>query len=244
LDATVLLVLAVVALATFTHAVTGFGLALVAMPLLVDLIGIRQAAPLVALIGIASQIVMMSRYRQRVVWQDVRALIVGSVIGIPLGVLLLAAVSEALVTLALGVLVIAYALYALIGRGRWLPPLDGRAAPYGVGLVGGVLTGAYNTGGPPLVIYGSARRWNPETFKGNLQAVLIFHSGTAIAAHAAAGTLTAPVFGLLLAALPVLLVAMLAGFALDRVINPRHFHHMVLVVLIVLGLRLISGALA
>jgi uncharacterized membrane protein YfcA len=237
-------VLAVVALATFTHAVTGFGLALVSMPLLVDLIGIRQAAPLVALIGVASQIIVMLRYRQRVVWRDIRALIVGSVIGIPFGVLLLAAVNEALVTLILGVLVIAYALYALLAPGRWLPAMDGRLTPYGIGLAGGVLTGAYNSGGPPLVIYANARRWMPDTFKGNLQAVLISHSATAIAAHGAAGTLTPAVLTLFLTAIPVLVVAIFAGFFLDRFLNPRRFHQLVLVLLVVLGLRLIAGALA
>ena len=238
-----LLVLAVIAFATFTHAVTGFGLALVAMPLLVDLIGIRQAAPLVALIGICIQIVMVARYRQRVTWREIRALIIGSVIGIPLGVLLLAVANEALITLLLGVVVTAYALYALLVPVHRIPEMNGPLVAYGVGLAGGVLTGAYNSGGPPLVIYGSARRWDPLTFKGNVQAVLVFHSVAAIASHGVAGNLTPPVFEWFLAAIPVLLASTVAGFVLDRFINPRRFHQLVLLLLIALGLWLITRAL-
>ena len=233
----------IVALATFTQAVTGFGLALVSMPLLVGMIGIRQAAPLIALVGIASQVIMIIRYRQRVVWGDIRELAVGSVVGIPLGVLALTTVSETLVTLVLGVVILAYAVYALTAADRPPPRLKGGPVAYGAGLAGGLLTGAYNSGGPPLVIYGSARRWSPLTFKGNIQALLVVHSLTAIASHSVAGNMTASVFELFLVMVPVLLLATLAGFALDRTIDARRFHQLVLVLLILLGLRLIVGAL-
>jgi uncharacterized protein len=239
-----LLVIAmIVALATFTQAVTGFGLALVSMPLLVGMIGIRQAAPLIALVGIASQVIMIIRYRQRVVWGDIRELAVGSVIGIPLGVLALTTVSETLVTLILGVAILGYAVYALTAADRPPPRLKGGPVAYGAGLAGGLLTGAYNSGGPPLVIYGSARRWSPLTFKGNIQALLVVHSLTAIVSHSVAGNMTASVFELFVVMVPVLSLATLAGFALDRYIDARRFHQLVLVLLILLGMRLIVGAL-
>lgn len=233
----------IVALATFTQAVTGFGLALVSMPLLVGMIGIRQAAPLIALVGIASQLIMIARYRQRVVWGDIRELAVGSVIGIPLGVLALTTISETLVTLILGLVILAYVAYALTAANRPPPRLKGGSVAYGAGLTGGLLTGAYNSGGPPLVIYGSARRWSPLTFKGNIQALLVVHSITAIISHSVAGNMTRSVLELFAVMVPVLVMATLAGFVLDQVINPRRFHQLVLLLLTVLGLRLILGVL-
>lgn len=233
----------IVALATFTQAVTGFGLALVSMPLLVGMIGIRQAAPLIALVGIASQLIMIARYRQRVVWGDIRELAVGSVIGIPLGVLALTTINETLVTLILGLVILAYVAYALTAANRPPPRLKGGSVAYGAGLTGGLLTGAYNSGGPPLVIYGSARRWSPLTFKGNIQALLVVHSITAIISHSVAGNMTRSVLELFAVMVPVLVMATLAGFVLDQVINPRRFHQLVLLLLTVLGLRLILGVL-
>lgn len=233
----------IVALATFTQAVTGFGLALVSMPLLVGMIGIRQAAPLIALVGIASQLIMIARYRQRVVWGDIRELAVGSVIGIPLGVLALTTINETLVTLILGLVILAYVAYALTAANRPPPRLKGGSVAYGAGLTGGLLTGAYNSGGPPLVIYGSARRWSPLTFKGNIQALLVVHSITAIISHSVAGNMARSVLELFAVMVPVLVMATLAGFVLDQVINPRRFHQLVLLLLTVLGLRLILGVL-
>ena len=37
------------------------------------------------------------------------------------------------------------------------------------GFFAGILGGAYNTNGPPVVIYGSLRKWSPATFRATLQ---------------------------------------------------------------------------
>lgn len=236
-----LLVSLIVALATFTQAVTGFGLALVSMPLLVSLIGIQLAAPLVALVGIASQLILMVRYRQRVAWRAIIGLAVGSIIGIPLGVLALRTIDEQIVTLLLGVVILGYVAYSVAVSAP--PRITGRGWELLFGLAGGLLTGAYNSGGPPLVIYGSSQRWPPLVFKGNIQALLVVHSVTVITAHAVNGGYTAQVFALFAVALPALLIGTLAGFLLDRYINARVFHRLILALLVILGLRLIAGAL-
>lgn len=72
-----------------------------------------------------------------------------------------------IVTAFLGVVIVAYALYALFNP--TLPELAQRSWAYGFGFAGGVLSGAYNTSGPPVVIYGTCRCWQPAEFKSNLQ---------------------------------------------------------------------------
>ena len=86
---TALIVAGIVFLAVLVQSVLGFGLALVAMPLLVGVIGLQWAAPSVALVGITSQILLTLQYRQSLVFSDIMRLAVGSLIGIPFGVLLL-----------------------------------------------------------------------------------------------------------------------------------------------------------
>lgn len=70
---TAALVFAVVFLAVFTQSLTGFGLALVSMPLLTMVLGIQTAAPLVALVALAAEIVLLIYYREAlnlsVVWR-------------------------------------------------------------------------------------------------------------------------------------------------------------------------------
>ena len=54
---------AVVVFACFVQAVAGFGLPMIAMPVLVALLGIRTAVPLTAIIILELQLLMIVRYR-------------------------------------------------------------------------------------------------------------------------------------------------------------------------------------
>lgn len=58
-----ILVFIIVFVAIFVQAVTGFGLALVSMPLLVLALDIQVASPLVALIGGVAELLLLLHYR-------------------------------------------------------------------------------------------------------------------------------------------------------------------------------------
>ena len=107
------------------------------------------------------------------------------------------------------------------------------------GLAAGMLGGAYNTGGPPVVIYGTSLGWDSEQFKANLQALFMINSVLVIGAHVAAGHVTALVFENLLVALPVTVLGTLVGFWLSRRINEAAFRKAVLLLLIAVGVRLL-----
>jgi len=223
--------------ASLVQALTGFGLAMVGMPLLVALIGVRTATPLVAVLSIFVQIPMLIRYRHEVDWRSVLRLGVSVMVGVPLGVLALKRVDPAIVSTLLGVVVVAYALYALIAPE--LPRLVWRGWAIPFGFVAGLLSGAYSTGGPPLIIYGDASRWEREAFKGNLQAVFMMAGVVQIASHALVGNLTPTVGRDLLVGLPGIALGIPVGLALDKVVNPALFRKIVLGMLVLLGLNLI-----
>ena len=144
-----ILVVLIVLLAALVQGVMGFGGALIAMPLLAALLGIKTAVPAFALIGVAATFFNSVRLRRHATAGDLIQLALPALLGIPLGVWLLARVDEVIVTRVLGVLLVAYAIYALWGLA--LPPLRHRAWAFVVGFTSGILTGAYNTGGPPVV---------------------------------------------------------------------------------------------
>lgn len=235
-----LLIAVIIFFACFTQSVTGFGLALVAMPLLVEQVGIHTAAPLVALIGTTNSIGMLIHYRRALSLRSVWRLALTSLIGIPLGVFALSQINETTVRLILGIIVVAYAGYSLLAPS--IPRLKHTVWAYGMGLFSGVLAGAYNTGGPPLIIYASAQDWETAEFKGNLQSLALFNSVMVIVSHALGGNFTGLVWQRYLIALPIIVIGLLAGFSLDRWVNPARFRLIVLGLLIVLGGRLILAA--
>lgn len=109
----------------------------------------------------------------------------------------------------------------------------------GFGFVAGLLSGAYNTSGPPVVIYGNCRQWLPAEFKCNLQGFFLLNSAAVIATHALSGNFTRPVWQAYSLALPAIGLGLVAGFTLDKRIEPAVFRKIVLLLLIVLGVRLL-----
>lgn len=236
MDMTTFFVGLIVFLAVFTQSLSGFGSALVAMALLPGLIGIQLATPLVAVIALVLEVVLIVRFHQSL---DVRAIwrvVLAALIGTPLGVYFLSNMDETISLTVLGLVITGYAVYALLGLK--MPRLDKPVWAYLAGLFGGLLGGAYNTSGPPVILYADCRRWPPDVFKSNLQGYFVVSSLAVIASHALNGNLTSEVWRLFWWTMPFILVGLIAGLGLDRWLNPVTFRRIVLVLLVVMGIRL------
>jgi uncharacterized membrane protein YfcA len=237
MDNTTVVVGLVVFLAAFTQSLSGFGLALVAMALLPLVISLQIATPLVALVAVAIEGVLIIRYRQALEVRDIWRVVLAALIGIPLGTLWLSRVNERLALSILGLVIAGYAVYALTGAR--LPHLVHPVWAYLAGLIGGLLGGAYNTSGPPVIVYADCRGWPRETFKSNLQGYFIVSSTVVLLSHASIGNLTMPVWRLFWSSLPFLAVGLLAGFILDHWLKPEAFRRLVLLLVIIMGLRMV-----
>ncbi len=232
-----LLPIIVVFLAVFTQSLSGFGIALVAMAFLPELVGIRIATPLVALVALTLECFLLWRYRAELNLRAVWPIALTSIFGIPLGVWALRGVNEDLFLTVLGFVISGYALYALLNIR--LPELRHPAWPFAVGLLAGVFGGAYNTSGPPVIIYGNCRQWQPAEFKSNLQGFFAINSLFVVIAHALNHNLTTTVWQNYLWSLPVIGLGFWLGTSLDRYLNPQRFRKLVLILLVVMGIRLI-----
>ncbi len=232
-----LLIGGILFLSAFTQGLSGFGVALVAMALLPKIIGIKDAISLVALVAFIVDFSVLLRYWRSLQFKKVLPLIFASFVGVPLGIFLLRRADERLALAILGIVLVGYALYAL--SGLELPELKGRLWAYGTGFVGGLLGGAYNTPGPPIIMYASCKKWEPDVFKGNLQGFFLQNSIIVIIGHWLSGNFTADIWSLFWRGIPYLLVGIITGLAMDRWINPELFRKVVLVLLVVMGLRLI-----
>jgi uncharacterized membrane protein YfcA len=235
------LLLLVIFLGVFVQSLAGFGSALVAMALLPGLIGIRAASPLVALIAGTLELVLLLRYRDALNLQAVWRLGLAAAAGIPVGVLLLSRLNERWVLGALGLVSAGYALYGLLNIR--LPELRRPGWAFAFGFLAGMLGGAYNTSGPPAILYGNSRRWGPAEFKSNLQGFFLLTDALVIGSHALGHNLTPVVLRAYVIALPALGLGILAGVSLDRFLKPQGFRKIVLVLLAVMGSRLLLSAL-
>jgi len=234
------LALLVVFFAVLTQSLTGFGSGLVSMAFLPGMLGIKTAVPLVALITGTMELILLIRFRAAFNLRAVWRLALATLVGLPLGVLALRGLSEKILLPVLGVVMSGYALYALLNLK--LPRLEHSAWAYLTGFLSGLLSGAYSVGGPPVIIYGNCRRWEPDEFKSNLQGFFLLNDGLAIIYHGIAGNLTPKVWTGYLWSLPVIGIGILAGAWLDHFINPQTFRQVVLVLLVIMGIRFILSA--
>lgn len=231
----------VVFAAVLLQSLVGFGSAMVAMALLAGRLGLPVASPLMALIAATLEAVLLARYRQALDPGAIWRLLAGALVGVPLGLWALGRLPEALMLGALGLLIAGYAVYSLLGRRP--PALHHPGWAFGAGALAGLLSGAYNTGGPPVIVYGDGRRWSPEEFKGNLQSFFLFNDGLVLIGHALAGNLTAVVWGHYLAAAPAIALGLAAGLLLERRLPAGAFRRAALAALLALGARLLWSAL-
>lgn len=234
-------VLTILFISTFTRSFLGFGDSLIAMPLLAMLVGITTATPLVALAAITISVLILSRAWKRVDIKAAWRLILSALIGIPIGLFFLKTAPESIVKSILGVVLIGFGIYNLTTPK--LSPVQGNWATYTFGLLSGILGGAYNANGPPAVIYGVLKQWEPDRFRATLQGFLLPTGLMIVIGHGLAGLWTPRVLNLYLWALPIIITAVITGGILNKKVSGDHFKRIIYLLLILLGLSLISTSL-
>lgn len=232
------LVIPIMFAAFFIQSIAGFGSALIAMPFLLMVFS-NDPEVARAAFAISAQfggLYFLWQYRKEWNWRTILPLVAGSLIGIPLGVYIAVLLDKDTFMLLLGIVSIGYALYAL--SGLTMPELQERWGLF-FGMFSGLLHGAYNVGGPPLVMYGVSRRWKPTLFKCNTATMFFVMGIFVIAAHFQQGNVTGEVLQNVLVMIPSMYIAMFLGFSLDRFVKPKPFRIGVSLLLIVVGLTLI-----
>jgi uncharacterized membrane protein YfcA len=217
IDATTLRVLIIVFIATLIRSAFGFGEALIAVPLLVLFIPLEVAAPLVVLVSITVAGIVVMQDWEKIHLRSAAWLVVSTLLGIPLGLLLLTSTHQRMVKAGLGLIIVAFSAYSLTGRTSPQLERDSRGWLFACGFCAGVLGGAYGMNGPPLVVYGALRRWSAQHFRATLQGYFLPASVIGMGGYWLAGLWVHAVTHYFLLSLPVTLL----GVFLGRVINHR-----------------------
>ena len=233
-------VVAVLFVSALSRGLIGFGNALVAMPLLALFAPIQIASPLVGMANLTGILIILVGNWRSVNLKAAWRLILACLVGIPIGLYFLKTANETIVRTVLGAILVGYGLYNLISPR--LPFLRSEVLSWPFGMASGILGGAFNSNGPPIVIYGSLRRWPPESYRATLQGVFLPTNLMVIASHAVAGLWTREVLTLYAYSLPLMLLATLVGIRFGKRIPKAQFHRIVYGFLVAMGVLLIVRA--
>lgn len=230
--------LAIIFVSTFTRSTVGFGDAMIAMPLLAMTVGIDVATPLVGLIAVTTSIAILITKWQKVHFRSVLILVISTLLGIPIGIAFLKERAyDDIMKLILAIVIIVFSLYKLLKPKLFTLENDRFACVFG--LFAGILGGAYNTNGPPVVFYGNLRRWNPASFRATLQGYFLPTGAMIALSHGVGGLWTRQVLVNYLISLPIVFAAVLLGGRLNSKIPKGKFDNCVYACLITIGIILL-----
>lgn len=238
---TLALVAAIVLLVFLIRAIFGFGDALAGMPLLVLLIGVHQAAPLMAMLALVMAAMILLKNLKTVRWDFSLRLIFPALAGIPVGLYYLTLIDERIVNAVLAAFIIIFSAARLVKTTRQINPPGLVTAA--VGFVSGVLGGAYNTSGPPVIMFLSAKGMSPQAFRSTLQSFFFSTGAAIVAGHALWGNITTDVLNYFWVGLPAVIIAFVAGEKLLHRFDANRFYRWVYALLIAIGAALLVKAL-
>jgi uncharacterized protein len=219
-DVQTLIVVLVAGFAALISGITGFGYGVIAMSVLPLFLSVRILNPVVTVLSAGNSAFVLGLGWRHVRLRPILPLFAGALVGIPLGVFLLARASDTLAKRILGTVIAAYVIFDLI-------PSTGPRKPIGeiwgavFGLIGGALGGAFATGGPPVVVFFSLRGMGKEQMRSSLAAYFILTYLYKIPLLILGGFFNAEVARqIILLAFPTALGVVAGQFLVTRLSNP------------------------
>lgn len=223
------LVVAIVSVAACAQMVSGFGFALMAVPMMGLAIDLKTAVVVSTICGTASntyQAVSDGRHRDG---RLVRLLTMSSFVGMPFGLFVLDRVAIDALRVGIGIFVLV-ALVAVVGADAGTA-VGGRRLEILAGFISGILATSTSTNGPPLVLLLRSRGLSPEVFRATINTVFSIVAFSSIVAFAVGGKLTGEALVASLVAVPGLGLGMYIGSRARGSLTPRVFWRIVAVLL-------------
>jgi uncharacterized membrane protein YfcA len=234
---------AIVLLAYTVFGATGFGSAIVAVPLLAHLLPLATTVALVTSLDVFASTGTAWRQRRHVEWPEFKRLAPVQLVGMAIGATLLVNLPPGPALLALGVFVTVYGTYVLAGARRL------RRAPawlvFPIGLVGGVFSALFGTGGPIYVMYLSARIADKSALRATSAVMVTLSVAVRIVLFVIAGLLLDTRLLLLIAGLvPAMALGVFLGHRLHARLSSAGVLRLIAALLVVNGVSLLVRVLA
>ena len=239
------LIFAAMAAAAFLKGITGLGFSTICLGLLASVVELKVAIPLVILPSLSSNvIVMVQAGKFRPTLARFRWMYLAAIPGLVAGIWFLETTANQELSAALGVVLVAYAVFALLNpefrmssaMERWL------AAP--VGLLTGLINGATGSQVMPALPYLMSLGLDRDSLVQSINISFTLGSIVMLAGLAHLGLLNVAMLGYALAGVLVVWLGISAGGWIRSKLPEKWFRLAVLAMLIGLGTNLARGTFA
>lgn len=243
----------VVLITHFIEGITGFGCTVLALPFCSSLAGIKVAVPVLVIIAWLLALYIIIIDFRKIIWREYTKIIAFVILGLPIGMWLFGRLPEAILKKLLGAFMIIVAvrgLYAAFmskrAEGCCGEAIAGPGKRAGIAryksillnfvlFLGGVIHGAFGSGGPFIVIYAAKALPDKSNFRATISMLWLTLNSIIIIRDLKGGVMSEPVLKIVLWTLPFLAIGMVLGNYAHKKIRGNSF------VKLVYGVLLLSG---
>lgn len=226
------------------EAVTGFGCTVLAMPFVSYLLGVQQAVMVCTVIAwLLALYIVITKWKD-IEWKTVGTIISCMLLGLPFGMHLFQHADSSALKLILAVFIVAVSAFQL-AKLLAFSNAEPKPAPKGIKLIpyiaflilGGVVHGAFSSGGPLVVLYAAKALPRKKAFRASLCVVWLVLNTIIIGSYFRAGSgFSGQTFSIIAWMLPFLAAGIFTGEKIHGKVNARAFS------LIVFSMLLLTGA--
>jgi uncharacterized membrane protein YfcA len=207
---------------------SGFGSALIYVPLISAIYDPRTAAGTFLLIDFATGLAVVPTIWRQANWREVLPLGVSAVFAAQFGTLILQYTDP--ITLRWAIAVVVIVLLAMLMSGWRYHGKPILIVTLAVGLAAGTLGGAVQIVGPPVIMYWLGSASTPAAVRANLSAFFAFFSSALVVTYVARGLLPADVVALACVLGPVQILSLKTGTRLFHLATPQTYRRVAYVI--------------
>lgn len=224
------------------NGITGFGLALIAMPLFTQYVDLIYAVPACTLISLSMNIQMSWTYRHDADWPRLRPLIIGAFPGALIGATVLSQMSEPVIKILMGIFLLGYSSWSLRFPSITSNPVSSRWG-YIAGMCSTAIGTAIGMGGPPTIVYTTLAGWSKDAAKAAIASFFFCAGIIMVGVQLAYGlhTLTSLTYFAICA--PAVAIGCRIGIVVSRRLGDQSYRKMTFILLALLALKILYHAL-
>jgi hypothetical protein len=230
----------IIFMASVVRGFTGFGLALVAVPLIQFFLPVTDTAVFIGFINFIFSIAYYRKSKEIVKGQPLGIMALTTGAGVAVGTAILKYVPSSSIQLVWGVLIILTVI--LMVRGVNFGIMSDKTALAFSGLSGGLLAGCTGITGPPVAVILSSVKTPKEKFNAIISMFIFFAVTYALVFYMVAGLIRKETLMLAACSVPALLLGLRTGDKLMDRISQKTFTKAIYIVLVIMGaITLLKG---
>lgn len=234
----IIISIAILAAAYTFRGVTGFGSGLISIPLLTLSMPLTFVVPCINVLDVSASLIHGWRHRQYTQWRELIPLLPFTALGVVTALYLLKNIHPVAMVHALGIFILLFALYSLIGP-EFKKHCNRKWAGVS-GYFGGLIGTMFGTGGPMYVVYFQLRGLSKSLFRSTIASLFLIDGGMRTTGYIASGFYTRDMVVWIGMALPIMFIGLFIGGRIHTNISQRQFQRAIGVLLVVGGVALLS----